>query len=195
MDLIDFRRPAGGFANALHLWLACHDRLERVIALIGRLADHVDHHGPDDAAGVTAREVRRFFEESMPRHHADEEEDLFPRVLQGARQARLNGETAKAARAIERLGADHGALDALWPQMREQLGAIELKQARPLDRAQIDRFVVAQIEHHRVEDQIICPLAQRVLAPSDLAALGDSMAARRGLAWKDLAGNSAALQA
>ncbi len=195
MDLIDFRRPAGGFANALHLWLACHDRFERVIALIERLADHVDRHGPDAAAGITAREVRRFFEEAMPRHHADEEQDLFPRVLQRARQARRNGESATAARAIERLGADHGAIDALWRGMRELLGAIELEQARPPDRALIKRFVDAQIEHHRVEDQIICPLAQRVLTPSDLDALGGSLAARRGLAWSDLAGDSAAPQA
>jgi hemerythrin-like domain-containing protein len=187
VELIDFRRPARGFANALHLWLACHDRFERVVALIGRLTEHVDRHGPDEAAGVTAREIRRYFDDAMPRHHADEEEDLFPRVLRRARQARLKGETGKAARAIERLGAEHEALLALWPSMREQLDGIELRQSRTIDRGLIGRFVDSQIEHHRVEDQIICPLAQRLLTPGDLDDLGAALASRRGLVWSDLA--------
>lgn len=195
MELIDFRRPAGGFANALHVWLACHDRLERVVALIGRLSQHVGHHGADDAAGVTAREIRRYFEESTPRHQADEEEDLFPRVLQRTRQSGRSSDIGKAARAVEQLGTEHAALDALWAQMRDLLDDLERRRSRPLDHALIDRFKSAQIAHHRLEDQIICPLAQRLLTPMDLDALGTAMAARRGLAWGDLAGVAAPLHA
>jgi len=186
MELIDFRRPASGFANALHLWLACHDRFERVVVLVARLTQHVVDHGPDHSARVTAGEVRRYFEEAAPRHHADEDVDLFPLVVRRARAAKLNGQADAAARTIERLGADHRTLDAEWPELRDMLNGIELEQPGAIDRVLVGRFVHAQLEHHKAEDNVICPLAQRLLTPEDLGLLGTVMAARRGLAWSDL---------
>jgi iron-sulfur cluster repair protein YtfE (RIC family) len=187
MELIDFRRPANGFANALQLWLACHDRFERVVALVERLTQHVGDHGPDDSARLTAGEVRRYFDQAAPRHHEDEDIDIFPLVLRRAREARLDGETDAAARTIERLSSDHRALDAQWPRLRDMLDGIELQQPMAIDSALVGQFVHSQLTHHRAEDQVICPLAQRLLTPEDLGLLGTVMAARRGLSWSELA--------
>lgn len=187
MELIDFRRPSAGFGNPLHVWLACHDRLERVVALTARLLEYVDVRGADEAAGITAREIRRYFDEALPRHHADEDESLFPRVLARARAAKLRG-AGDGAGAIERLVGEHAELDAEWPGVRDMLCGVEAGSAGSLDRTLIGRFGAAQIEHHKAEDRIVCPLAQRLLSPSDLHEVGAAMAARRGLAWRDLEG-------
>jgi hypothetical protein len=43
--------------------------------------------------------MRRCFEQTVPRHPADEADDLSPRLLRRAREAKLNGEAQVAARA------------------------------------------------------------------------------------------------
>jgi hemerythrin-like domain-containing protein len=185
--LIDFRRPAKGFANVLDVWLACHDRLERVLALTERLARHVTDHGANESARVTAAEVLRYFDEAVPRHQADEDDDLFPLVLARARAARSNGEVDQAAQMIDRLGREHRTCDELWCDLREVLLHIKTRSTRAVDVPLVDQFIQSHRAHHVAEDQIICPLAQRVLMPGDLAALGETIARRRGLAWSELA--------
>jgi hypothetical protein len=187
VDLIDFRRPANGFANALHLWPACHDRIERVVSLVERLPRHLEAHGPDESARLTGGEVRRFFEQAVPRHHADEDDDRFPLVLRRAREAQPNGEADAAARRIERLSAEHHALSASWLGVREMLNAIERQTSRAIDQMLVGDLVRPQLEHHAAEDRIIRPFAQRLLTPQDRGPLGTVMAARRGAVWSGLA--------
>ena len=53
--------------------------MQRFAALLGRLAEHLGTHGANEDAQVTATSIRRYFNEAAPRHHEDEEVDLFPR--------------------------------------------------------------------------------------------------------------------
>ena len=113
MALIDFRTPAAGFDQPLELWLACHDRVRRMTSLLERLYEHLQEGGADDAAQVTAASIRRYFEEAAPRHHEDEEVDLFPLLRRLLPQKAPEDEAAVLA-ALRRLESEHVELGKLW---------------------------------------------------------------------------------
>ncbi|MDZ7652759.1 MAG: hemerythrin domain-containing protein [Burkholderiaceae bacterium] len=187
MEFIDFRLPLDGFAQPLLLWGACHQRGQRVALLLQRLFAHLNQHGPSDATRVTAAEVRRYLGEAAPRHHADEDLDLFPRLR---RQIDARGEhIPDAGRAVEALGVlerDHLQLEDQWGRMQAALAHAETAMPTAEHCAVADDFVDRFITHHEIEDQIVAPVAQRALTADDLAAIGASMAARRGTTWAAL---------
>lgn len=183
MDCIDYRRPPAGFESPLLLWLACHDRAERAAQLLQRLSEHWRLHGPDEAARVTAKDVRRYFDEAAPRHQADEQCDLFPRLRQ-----RLEGdaEAQELVSIMERLDRDHGRIDDLWHDARGALDHCLYAPIRPEHADSFGRFIDSFLGHHDAENQLLLPAAQRLLQPADLKALGEAMAARRGTTWATL---------
>lgn len=187
MDIIDFHLPADGFANGLQVWTACHERATRVLSLFERLLVHVQKHGSDAPARTTATELRRYFEEAIPRHHDDEDDDVFPVVLARAREARLNAEADAAAAAIDRLMHDHLEIDRQWPVMRELLTQVETEHSIRIDWPTVASFVGSSLEHHAAEERIVRPLAEKLLTPEDLGLLGRVMARRRSTTWDALA--------
>jgi hemerythrin-like domain-containing protein len=185
LSIIDFSTPAAGFDQPLELWLACHDRVRRMTGLLERLREHVALMGADDAARVTAGTIRRYFTEAAPRHHQDEEIDLFPllrRRLPDAAPERA----AQVAAAIERLEADHVALGKVWDRLLPVLQAIERGEAAALDPADVRVFADGYRGHCEVEDTIVADALRLCLAGADLDALGQAMAERRGVDWTHL---------
>lgn len=184
--LVDFSTPAAGFDQPLELWGACHGRVRRMIGLLQRLAEHVPKAGADSDARTTATSIRRYFDEAAPRHHDDEEIDLFVRLRE--RLGQLDATHAKqVAEAIATLESDHHDLSALWRTLRETLVRIEGGQAAVLDEATIAVFVNRYEAHMELEETVIEPALKRLLKKSDLAAIGQSMAKRRGVDWSELA--------
>lgn len=57
---------------------ACHERVQRVLDLLGRLRDHVARHEVDHEARQAARDGMRYFDVAAPQHHRDEERHVFP---------------------------------------------------------------------------------------------------------------------
>ena len=117
MNLIDFRLPATGFASPLVLWTACHERGQRMAQLLSRLLEHWTAEGPSEHVNVTAVDVRRYFDEAAPRHHQDEDVDLFPRLL---RRLDISGttESDRLSDLIKRLDTEHREMETLWPATR-----------------------------------------------------------------------------
>lgn len=185
MEFIDFRLPAKGFDTPLSLWRASHERGQRVALLLQRLAEHWRINGPGDAASTTARDVRRFFEEATPRHHEDEDVDLFPRVLRHLDQA-AGSDGKSIAEALDRLHRDHEVLDAQWREAREALDHCMVQPPRADEPIVINRFVDSYIAHHGTEDELILPIAQLALPATEFIAIGESMAARRATTWSAL---------
>jgi hemerythrin-like domain-containing protein len=188
MDYVDFRLPVEGFAQPLMLWAACHQRGQRVALLLQRLFEHLKLHGPSDATRVTAAQVRRYLVEAAPRHHADEDLDLFPRLRRqiDARGKRIP-EADRAVGALEVLERHHLRLEDQWQRVQAALVHAESASPTPEHCAIADEFADAFITHHEIEDQIVTPVAQRALTAEDLAEIGASMAARRGTTWAALA--------
>jgi hemerythrin-like domain-containing protein len=183
--LLDFHTPAAGFDQPLELWLACHDRVRRMTGLLERLREHMANMGADDAARVTATTIRRYFDEAAPRHHEDEEVDLFPllrRLLPDKAPERLH----EVEQALGRLEADHVNLGRGWMQLRPALEAIERGEPAQLDADAVRTFADGYRGHCEVEDTIVADALRLCLGGADLDALGQAMAERRGVDWTHL---------
>ena len=69
---------AAGFEQPFEMLSACHDRVRRSLALLGRLCEHVEVHGTDAQACQAAADVLRYFSLAAPAHHEDEERHVVP---------------------------------------------------------------------------------------------------------------------
>ena len=95
---------------------ACHERVQRTLALLGRLRTHVQHQGCEESARQAARDVLRYFDIAAPLHHQDEELHVFPPLLtQGP---------PEVAALVQRLLQDHQDMAADWAAARLPLQAL-----------------------------------------------------------------------
>ena len=120
-----------------------------------------------------------YFRTVLPRHSADEEQSLFPRL-----RASDDSQAKAAIRMVERLEADHrvaedhhDAVDALGCRWLRE-GTLPAGDARAL-REHLVALERLYRRHIAVEDQELFPIARRVLTAAELGAIGHEMAARR----------------
>lgn len=129
-----------------------------------------------EATVAEAREAAKFLGGEFELHHADEDEDLFPALL---RRALPEDELAPI---LARLSADH----RLAVEYRRRILAAL---ARPDDagrvrfgsrlRRALAEFVSNEMNHLAIENGIVLAIARIRLTKSDLAAMSQSMRARR----------------
>ena len=165
--------PSAGFDEPFEMLAACHERVERMLALLEKLQAHVAQHGTDAAAAQAARDVMRYFDQAGPAHHEDEERHVFPPLLQDA----------TVADAVRRLQAEHGQMEAQWPGVRADLVAVEGGcGALPAGAAARWATYAALYRHHIVdEDGLVYPAARAQIGAEAQAAMGEEMARRRGV--------------
>lgn len=174
-----FSAPAVGFEQPFAMLEACHERVQRTLALLARLRAHVRQHGADEDARQAARDVLRYFDIAAPLHHEDEELHVFP-LLRA--QASPDVQTL-----VQRLQQDHLAMTADWAAARVPLLAlVDATDAAaapftPGGDAALDRFSQRYADHIAAEEGTAYPAALALLAPATLAAMGQEMAARRGV--------------
>ena len=172
-----FDAPAAGFEAPLEMLSACHGRVERQCQTMLRLAPHLAANGSDQTAREAAQNVMRYFDTSARHHHADEEEDLFPALLQSAPEAEL----APLRELINALHAQHRELEQAWTQLRRKLEGIWLGTKPELDADEVGRLVGLYRSHIAREEEELLPLAARLLDEAQLDAVGHAMRLRRGI--------------
>lgn len=180
---IDFRTPGAGFDQPIEMWLACHERVQRFAALLSRLAKHLRDQGADEDARVTATSIRRYFNEAAPRHHEDEEIDMFPRLRE-----RLRADRDKTV--LDVLGqveADHLEMAGLWRKLDAVLAEVARGRPATLEQPLIDRFATMYRHHIDAEERVLLPAMKKAFGKGDWQAVGRAMAERRGLEWEELA--------
>lgn len=183
MEYLDFRLPAGGFANPLQLWLACHRRLEGVCTLLRRLTHHLAEFGNDDASRLSAEGIRRYFNVAVPRHYDDEDVDLFPSLLE-----QLRGRRRAAVRTLfEQMSEEHRHSDALWQPLDGQLAAVQRGSSTLPDAQRVGTFVEALLRHRSAEESSLLRTLEESLSAAALARIGEAMAVRRGATWAQFA--------
>ncbi|WP_298825819.1 hemerythrin domain-containing protein [uncultured Piscinibacter sp.] len=167
--------PGVGFEQPFEMLVACHDRVRRSLALLGRLLDHVERHGHDAKSRSAARDVLRYFELAAPHHHEDEERHVFPRLLAGG--------DAALVQAVRRLRADHERLAALWARLRPVLqawaGDTAAGAAGAAFRDDARAFQALYDEHIPLEERLVFPAARSMCDETALAAMGGEMQSRR----------------
>ena len=163
------RRAAPELVEAL---TECHERIRRFTGFAARLAAA---HAPDPAeVRDVAAQIRRYFEESLPLHIADEDEQLAPR---------LAGTSAEIDRALGEMTAEHAAHEPEVARVIELCGALERDPAQLARLAGELAACAARLDalfapHLAREERVIFPaLAQ--LAPEARQAILAALRERR----------------
>ncbi len=170
----DFTDPIGMLGD-------CHRRIEKFLDVLLRVAEQAR------GGSLTAQQrgafdnALRYFRESAPRHSADEEESLFPRLRQ-TRDPRMPALLAR----IESLEEEHDCADRIHAEV-DRLGQAWLANGElPAEQAARLVTLLAQLrdiyrDHIAAEDNEVFPAAAAVLSDSDRQAIGKEMASRRGI--------------
>jgi len=154
----------------LELLYACHEKVRRFNALAWKLAGHVETLGADEQARDAAKQILRYFEMSLPHHHADEELDVFP-ALRDLNDAALSA-------AITELEAEHVALEALWQEVGPWLHGVAQGETVSAP-ASLSQFVAHYVMHTDREEREVFSAIER-LPDSLVDAIAQRMRARRG---------------
>ncbi len=163
-----------GFDDPVEALLGFHRRIERQLAALSRIPGYVESHGVDAECSAMAASALDFFTTALAVHHADEE-DLLPLL-----EARLEAGARDQVRTLRaRLESEHREMDRTWRTLGRPLEAISegLNRGLPVDLLQYYRSL--QTMHISIEESGIHRLAARCLLPTDRAALGRGMVARR----------------
>lgn len=139
------------------------------------------------ALAEAAREARRiaaesltFFRQVVYEHHAEEERELFPAVLASA----AKGEELERVKAlVERLTAEHRAIESAWAAMEPGLKAVAKGAEGGPDAAALASLVERYLAHARFEESDFLPLSQEILGRDSkhMAALGTSLHLRHAV--------------
>ncbi len=171
------RAPAPDFSQPLEALKACHERIRAQCDTLRELAKHLPAHGCDAWAQESASNLLRYFDGAARHHEEDEEHDLFPRMIAAAA-----GQAAeRIALLVGRLEREHRDMAEDWSMLRDALERIAYGENAPLDELEVSRFCELYRAHMAVEDADVIPLAAALLDDNALAALGQAMAARRGV--------------
>lgn len=173
-------KPESDFSEPLGMLSDCHRRIEFFLRDLSRLAETAEEPLDQDRRRALERALR-YFRESGPRHTADEEESLFPR-LKAMQDERLN-EALERIKELEsdheRADAGHHAVDAIGVRWLEA-GKLTREDATRL-RALLSELSDLYKHHLSVEDTELFPAAASLLSHEDQVEVGREMARRRGL--------------
>ncbi|MVW80229.1 hemerythrin domain-containing protein [Bordetella sp. 02P26C-1] len=176
IDIPGYSSPAAGLDTPLALLSACHERMTRQCETLLRLAAHVAQHGSDEVAQTAAASVMRYFDTAARLHHRDEEEDLFPALIES-----MSGSDARCIHEIvDALTQDHRRLERLWDGLHPALEAISAGRHAQIDKAHAECFCAEYAAHLRREDEELLPMASRLLDDVALSDMSQAMRARRG---------------
>jgi hemerythrin-like domain-containing protein len=181
MPIVIGAKPESDFRDPIGLLSDCHRRVERFLATLTRV-------GTETQDGRLAREQRaaletalRYFREAAPKHTADEEQSLFPRL-----RSLNHREIGTLLERLETLERDHEKAEQNHAEI-ERLGQAWLA-AGSLPAPAVTRFsqVVAELtemykSHIGTEERDVFPAAAKLLDAAQRAAMGAEMAERRGL--------------
>lgn len=128
-----------------------------------------------EQARTKAAALLDLFDRVVPAHHLDEEQELFVSVQRSCRDAR---EAAQVQTTVDRLKAEHRAIEALWKQVRPAvLHAAAGKVHGPAFTGDVDRLVRLYGQHAHFEEEVFLPLADTILSrnANHMAALDISL--------------------
>ncbi|BBH15145.1 hemerythrin domain-containing protein [Chromobacterium haemolyticum] len=161
---------APSFEQPLEMLQACHDKIRRFCDQLDQLPSYIEQHGVDEAARNTIDGLVRYFDLAGPAHHSDEEDELFPLILE---------RVPTAASRLEQLSAEHGYLHSCWNAIRDDLLALRDGKIHSISRNELEEFARQYREHATAEESWLFPTAASAISAEEMSAAGQRMAARR----------------
>ena len=169
------------FADPLGLMAHCHRKIESYLRGLVTAGDML-RRGRDGGLAEAFRLIdaaREHFALRGPKHTEDEEASLFPRMRE-----RGGTEAEDALSALAELEAEHRAAERAHAAFDSLIDRLPRDGSAPVE----DLYRYAELAaalgdlyrpHIRVEDELVFPVAARVLPPSELAVIGKEMRERR----------------
>lgn len=169
------------FGDPIGLLGDCHRRIERFLATLVVVATEAQG-GPltaEHRSGLAT--ALRYFRDAAPKHTADEEESLFPRLrrLDRAEVQPLLARIDSLQQDHVFAGRGHSEVDRLGELWLAE-GLLPPKDAERFA-AQLSQLAELYRRHIAIEDGAVFPFAAKSLSASDRESIGLEMAARREL--------------
>lgn len=171
---------ARSFSNPTGLLSDCHRRIEMFLRVLDRIAVIIDRPlTKEDRSSLET--ALRYFREAAPMHTADEEESLFPRLRQ-----MLHADVESAIERLTPLEEDHRQAATMHAQVEElgqqclRAGKLSSAEAKVFART-VAGLMSIYTEHISLEDNLVFPLAAKLLSDADKAAIAGEMATRRNI--------------
>jgi hemerythrin-like domain-containing protein len=174
-------KPESGFDDPLGLMTDCHRRIERFLETLRSVAEKAAGRKLNEEETGAVDVALLYFRDAAPRHTADEEDSLFPRMRLApscdvismlAQMSALNADH-------ERVAVLHQSTETAFSRWRQE-SELASKECR---RLQADLRTLCDIykRHIAIEESVVFPLARRILNSSAQTAIGEEMKCRRGL--------------
>lgn len=175
-------RPDHGFDEPLGLLSDCHRRIEHFLRVLSAVADAAAGGALTDGQRIELEGALRYFATAAPKHTADEEESLFPRMRKSG--ASHDPAATRALETVARLERDHDVAN-------RHHAAVDTLVRRWLDHGRLNEGDAGTLSEHlsalhgiyeqhiAVEDREVFPAAARLLSATDVREIGREMAARR----------------
>lgn len=166
------------FTDPTGLLSDCHRRIEMFLETLAAAGKVMDAPPSLDTARAL-QSALVYFRQAAPKHTADEEQSLFPRL-----RGREEPELKSALSTLDRLEKDHEAVSPLHAEVERlaetylETGSLSASDVQAFQTA-VARLQETYREHIRVEDFTVFPLAARLLSDSDKSAIAQEMATRR----------------
>ncbi|NML16079.1 hemerythrin domain-containing protein [Azohydromonas caseinilytica] len=139
--------------DATHRQVLTH--LEQLRELVGL----IEAQGASARTRTQAEEIRDFFGGRAREHHQDEEDLVFPVLLEQG--------DAELTQHVQRLQQDHGWLEQCWLELSPQLATLAAGYSGcDLDqlRQGVELFAELYQDHIALEEGVVFPAARRVFA-------------------------------
>ena len=169
----DFSDPTGLLSD-------CHRRIEMFLGSLEAVAVVIDRPASEETRRALETALR-YFSQAAPKHTADEEDSLFPRLRQNQ-----DSEVQSSFSQLDRLEDEHRWAAPLHAEVEllgkkylltDALSAVEVEKFRNAVAALASLYK----RHITVEDSVIFPLAARLLTRMEKIAIAGEMARRRDL--------------
>jgi hemerythrin-like domain-containing protein len=177
---IQIGTKASDFSDPTGLMSDCHRRIEMFLnALRAAGAFNGRRLTEDERRALDA--ALRYFREAAPKHNADEEESLFPRLrsLPYPEVHSVLGEVIRLEQEHHWAAPLHAEVDRLGRRWLLE-GRLTADEVQAFQSA-VDRLHSMYRKHIEFEDRVLFPLAARVLSPDQRAEVAQEMAKRRKL--------------
>jgi len=173
------QRPDHGFDEPLGLLSDCHRRIESFLRILTAIEQQTQGGRLTPAQRDQLDSAIAYFATAAPRHTADEEQSLFPRLRACADPAaqRALETVTELEEDHEAAGRRHQAVDALVRHWLAE-GQLTPEEDAAL-REHLATLTDLYARHIEIEDRELFPAAARLLSARDIQAIGREMAERR----------------
>lgn len=173
-------KPESTFGDPIGLLTDCHRRIERFLDVLVQISGQARGGALTSEHRASLETALGYFREAAPKHTADEEETLFPRLRSLNRP-----ELSAALDKMDSLENDHALAEQHHAEV-DRLGQAWLASGSlaPADAERFSELVQSLADLYRghiaLEEGEVFPAAAAVLEKPEREAMGGEMAARRG---------------